>query len=216
MKTFRQIMMATAITFVLSGCASLISQGSRANVLSSIQKGMSKQEITSLLGSPDFRRFDNAMEEWEYTKRLYNEKITGTTTQIVISFEDDKVVAMDSFEKDPYPMPPTPNGMLLNPSVDFNFKGMHPGEFQRLYEKIKSRPFKDDRLEMMLVVSRNNRLNCRQCAKLMSLCPFDDDKIKVLKMFAPGIKDIENYDEILDVIDSLFKKDDAKKILGIR
>ncbi|WP_373724978.1 DUF4476 domain-containing protein, partial [Bacteroides heparinolyticus] len=45
---------------------------------------------------------------------------------------------------------------------------------------------------------------------------FDDDKIKVLKMFASGIEDIENYDEILDAIDSLFKRDDAKKILGIR
>ena len=40
--------------------------------------------------------------------------------------------------------------------------------------------------------------------------------MKVLNLFAPIIVDPEYYVAILDVIDSLFKKDDAKKILGIR
>ena len=40
--------------------------------------------------------------------------------------------------------------------------------------------------------------------------------MKVLRIFAPNIVDPEHYEAILDVIDSLFKKDDAKKILGIR
>ena len=44
----------------------------------------------------------------------------------------------------------------------------------------------------------------------------DDDKMKVLRIFASNIADPENYEAILDIIDSLFKKDDAKKILGIR
>jgi len=216
MKAIRQIITGTAIALALSGCASLLSPGPSTDVLSNIQKGMSKQEIINLLGSPDFRRFDNAMEEWEFTRRLYNPNATGTTTQIVISFEEGKVVAMDSFEKEPYPMSPSPNGRGVNPFSDFNFRGIPPGEFQRLYEKVKSRPFKDDQFEMMLVASRNNRLSCRQCAKLMSLYTFDDDKIKVLKIFASGIVDIENYDEILNVIDSQFKQDNAKKILGIQ
>lgn len=82
--------------------------------------------------------------------------------------------------------------------------------------KVKSRPFKDDQIEMMRTVARNNSLNCVQCASLMALYTFDDDKMKVLNIFAPNIVDPENYEAILDVIDSLFKKDDAKKILGIR
>lgn len=69
---------------------------------------------------------------------------------------------------------------------------------------------------MMRTVARNNSLNCVQCASLMALYTFDDDKMKVLRIFAPNIVDPENYEVILDVIDSLFKKDDAKKILGIR
>ena len=72
---------------------------------------------------------------------------------------------------------------------------MHPEDFRHFYEKVKSRPFKDDQIEMMRTVARNNSLNCVQCASFV---------------------DPENYEAILDVIDSLFKKDDAKKILGIR
>lgn len=216
MKTFRQIIAGATIVMAFFGCASLIPSNSSTNVLSSIQKGMSKQEVINILGSPEFRRFDRETEEWEFTRKLYNEDAIATTTQIVISFEEGKVVAMDSFRRDAYSVPTPPDGMVINPPVGFYFKGMHPGEFQRLYEKVKSRPFKDDQIEMLHVASRNNNLSCKQCARLMSLFPFDDDKIKVLKMFASGIEDIENYDEILDAIDSLFKRDDAKKILGIR
>ena len=68
----------------------------------------------------------------------------------------------------------------------------------------------------MRTVARINSLNCVHCASLMSLYTFDDDKMKVLNIFAPNIVDPENYEAKLDVIDSLFKKDDAKKILGIR
>lgn len=89
-------------------------------------------------------------------------------------------------------------------------------ENRNFYKKVKSRPFKDDQIEMMRTVARNNSLNCVQCASLMALYTFDDDKMKVLNIFAPNIVDPENYEAILDVIDSLFKKDDAKKILGIR
>ncbi len=40
--------------------------------------------------------------------------------------------------------------------------------------------------------------------------------MKVLNIFAPNIVDRKTTKRFLDVIDSLFKKDDAKKILGIR
>lgn len=33
-----------------------------------VEKGMAKKEVVSLLGEPDFRRFDEQVEEWEYKK----------------------------------------------------------------------------------------------------------------------------------------------------
>lgn len=215
MNVFRQFIVGAVLATGLSGCSTLLPQSSRTDVLSSIQKGMSKQEVIDILGTPEYRRFDRNTEEWEFTRDLYGNS-DYTKTQIVISFEDERVVAMDSFSKRPEPVPEVPGGIVIDPSIPIYVKGMHPQEFQRLYEKVKSRLFKDEQLEMLSVVSRNNRLTCRQCARLMSLFSFDDEKLQVLKMFAPGIVDLENYDEILDVIDSLFKEEDAKKILGIR
>ena len=50
----------------------------------------------------------------------------------------------------------------------------------------------------------------------MTLYTLNDDKMQVRSIYAPNIVYTKNYEAILDVIDSLFKKDDAKKILGIR
>ena len=136
-------------------------------------------------------------------------------TQIVVTFEGGRVVAMDSFSGEPRTLPVVPSEVVIDSPAPVYVRGMHPEDFRHFYEKVKSRPFKDDQIEMMRTVARNNSLNCVQCASLMALYTFDDDKMKVLNIFAPNIVDPENYEAILDVIDSLFKKDDAKKILGI-
>lgn len=214
MKTIRLIIAGLVIAVGFSSCSSLF-YDAKADVLNSIQKGMSRQEITNILGTPEFRRFDRDIEEWEYSRELSN-RGNITKTQIVVSFEDGKVVAMDSFSGEPSPLPIVPGGVVIDSSAPVYVKGMHPEEFRHFYEEVKSRPFKDDQIEMMRVVARNNSLNCGQCASLMALYAFDDDKMKVLRIFASNIVDPENYKAILDVIDSLFKKDDAKKILGIR
>ena len=159
MKTIRLIIAGLVMTMGFSSCSSLF-YDAKVDVLNSIQKGMSRQEVTKILGTPEYRRFDRDIEEWEYS-RVLSGKSNISRTQIVVTFEGGRVVAMDSF-------------------------------------------------------SGNNSLNCVQCASLMALYTFDDDKMKVLNIFAPNIVDPENYEAILDVIDSLFKKDDAKKILGIR
>ena len=166
MKTIRLIIAGLVMTMGFSSCSSLF-YDAKVDVLNSIQKGMSRQEVTKILGTPEYRRFDRDIEEWEYS-RVLSGKSNISRTQIVVTFEGGRVVAMDSFSG------------------------------------------------MMRTVARNNSLNCVQCASLMALYTFDDDKMKVLNIFAPNIVDPENYEAILDVIDSLFKKDDAKKILGIR
>ena len=36
------------------------------NRLMKVQEGMSRQEISKIFGTPEYRRFDRGMEEWEY------------------------------------------------------------------------------------------------------------------------------------------------------
>ena len=195
MKTIRLIIAGLVMTMGFSSCSSLF-YDAKVDVLNSIQKGMSRQEVTKILGTPEYRRFDRDIEEWEYS-RVLSGKSNISRTQIVVTFEGGRVVAMDSFSGEPRTLP-------------VYVRGMHPEDFRHFYEKVKSRPFKDDQIEMMRTVARNNSLNCVQCASLMALYTFDDDKMKVLNIFAPNIVDPENYEAILDVIDSLFKKDDVQ------
>ncbi len=208
--------MALVIAASCAGCSSLF-YDAKTSVLQQIHKGMSKQEVTELLGEPQYRRFDPELEEWEYYKNLSS---SGYTT-VIVTFEGDKVYALDSFSD---PRPPAPPVVVTSPDVTVSTpgnpshshgRGMRAADFQKLYNDVKSRPFTDDKFQMMREASVNNRLSCGQCATLMSLFTFDDDRMKVLKMFAPNIVDRENYEEVLDVLTSLFKKDDAKKLLKV-
>lgn len=96
------------------------------DVLQRIQKGMSKQGITQILGSPQYRRFDQNIEEWEYTKVLPG---SSGRTSIIVSFEGDKVVAMDSFAA-PQLSVSVPNEVSVSSPTIF-VRGMRSADFQR-------------------------------------------------------------------------------------
>lgn len=214
MKTIRQTIMWLVLAMGLTSCSGLF-YDVKADALRSVQKGMTKQEVTRLLGEPQFRRFDRDLDEWEYSKMVAG---SGYTT-IIVSFEEDKVVAMDSFPAaNCHPAPSVtvgPSEVVVAPPVTVYLKGIREPEFQRFYEKVKSRTFKDDMLEEIAIGADRYSLNCNQCARLMSLFSFDDEKMKVLRLFASHIADRENYEEILDELTSLFKQDDAKKLLKV-
>lgn len=213
MKTIRQTIMWLVLALGLTSCYGAFYE-LKADVLRNVQKGMTKHEVTALLGEPQFRRFDRDLDEWEYSKYVSG---SGYTT-IILSFEDNKVVAMDSFRSADCHSTPSvtvaPGEVVVTPPITIYVKGMRASEFQRFYDRVKSRTFKDSMLEEM-ATGADYSLNCNQCARLMSLFNFDDEKMKVLRIFAPNIADRENYKEILDELISLFEKDDAKKLLKV-
>ena len=210
MKIIRKTMMWLVFAIVCTSCSNLF-YDTTPDVLQRIQKGMSKQGITQILGSPQYRRFDQNIEEWEYTKVLPG---SSGRTSIIVSFEGDKVVAMDSFAA-PQLSVYVPNEVSVSSPTIF-VRGMRSADFQRFYNDVKARGFKDTQLEMMEELAVDNSLSCHQCARLMSLYTFDDDKMKVLRIFAPHIADKENYEEILQELTSLFKRNDAKALLKVR
>lgn len=71
-------------------------------------------------------------------------------------------------------------------------------DFQFLYKTIKKKSFDKDRLELLSVGVLDNYFSCRQCAKIMSLCSFDDDKLEILDIMVGHIDDLENMETILD------------------
>ena len=71
-------------------------------------------------------------------------------------------------------------------------------------------------MELLSVGVVNNYFTCKQTARLMSIFTWDDEKIESIKNGFPNrIVDRENGKEIIKTLDSLFKQDDARKILGI-
>ena len=55
---------------------------------------MKVQEVSKLFGTPDFRRFDSEIEEWEYREAS---GVPGEWKVVVITFDGDKVISMNTF-----------------------------------------------------------------------------------------------------------------------
>lgn len=207
-----------AVCALLGSCGSLTT----GNALMKVQKGMSQEEVGHLMGKPDFRRFDDRSEQWEYNS---HNALKGTNAIILIDFTDGKVTNMDSFETPTAPPPQVavcpPSGITAEVSPQPTgphrpkHKAMSPQDFESLYKKVKGKPFKDDQMELLSVGVTGSHFTCRQAARLMSLFTWDDEKMKVLGMVAGRIVDPENGNEIVKTLDSLFKQDEARGMLGI-
>ncbi|MBC8592224.1 outer membrane protein assembly factor BamE [Oscillospiraceae bacterium N12] len=68
--------------------------GILTNNIMKVQEGMSRQEVSKLFGTPDFRRFDREIEEWEYREAS---GVPGEWKVVVITFDGDKVISMNTF-----------------------------------------------------------------------------------------------------------------------
>ena len=219
MRRLKQTLLALTICTLVISCSLTTS-----STIMKVQRGMSQEEVSHLLGKPDFRRFDNGSEQWEYTKTNMS---TAANTVIIIDFVDGMVTNMDSFESNITPPPVAvcpPNEIItvVPPSHPDHsgphrpkHKAMNPHDFENLYKKVKNKAFKDDQMELLSVGVVNNYFTCKQTARLMSIFTWDDEKMKVLRMVSNRIVDRENGKEIIKTLDSLFTQDDARKILGI-
>ena len=184
---------------------------------------MTQEEVTKLLGRPDYRRFDEQGEQWEYRK---GGGIGHYGTTILIDFKNNLVSNLDSFESVPTPpavavCPPAQVESTVAPRPPHH-NGHRPNypqitsdnDFQQLYNKIKQKPFKDEQLDILSLAAGHRWFSCQQCVRLMSIYTFDDDKLKVLQILATRIADKENYDKIINSLDFLSSEDKAKEMLG--
>ena len=136
MKTKRNIAsLIAAGALFLASCSSMFYP--KANALDAIRQGMTQEEVTKLLGRPDFRRIDYGLEEWEYRKlfspldsdyttvivrrridygleeweyRKLFSPLDSDYTTVIVRFEDGRLVYMDSFhasDREPQ-VPPVP------------------------------------------------------------------------------------------------------------
>ena len=98
MKKYRNWLFAAVAALSLSSCSSLLTTVAEKSVR--IQKGMSKEEVIAIMGNPEYRRFNEVSDQWEYRTHLVN----GGSDVVVIDFRHGRVSGMESFfEHDPCP-----------------------------------------------------------------------------------------------------------------
>lgn len=94
MKNLIQTTALAVLLSTLAGCGLYDTANQRSQLMGNLHEGMTRKEVIATLGKPEFRRFNNGIEQWEYHKTHWG----GEKTVITLDFQDDKVIALDSYD----------------------------------------------------------------------------------------------------------------------
>lgn len=213
MKSTKLIPLLLIIVISLSSC-SLFNGTLTNSKMMSIQKGMTKNEIQRLLRTPDYRNFNQEIEEWVYITPDKN---------LIIGFYNDLVETMNTYPAGTYynrSAYPGYNNSSYPPSYSSSYPPMNydasarERDFLQLYEAVKREPFKDNQFQTLMNGVYNRSFTVNQVVRMMTIYPFDDDRLRVLEIMAPGIIDRENQKQIHDALSFSSSRDKAQNIIN--
>lgn len=189
----------------LSACGSLF-YGTNNSL--QVEPGMTKDQVTALLGKPSYRSFNDGVEQWEYKSM----NTSGREYDIsIITFVKGRVESMNSFGE---PVPPPVNarpGIIINPRPEVI--PVKPNRFEQFYSNVKSEPFKDGKFKTLRIGVTNGRFTCAEVAQMMNLFSFDDDKLDALYIMGPHVYDFENYKTIIKTLSFMSSKEKAENYI---
>ena len=184
-----------------------------------IERGMTKQEVVAILGEPRTKSFDEYGDKWEYFKSI---GISGDYKNTTIVFDlNGKVIRCntelvrdnDNFVTVNHPgnpnLPSFGNGIRPSDSMHFGCC-LNDASFSILYNKVKKASFDDEKYDLIEVASLGCNYSCQQVVRMMKIFSFSDERLKVLKMMAPRIVDVQNAADIYQ----LFSFDSEKQKAG--
>lgn len=211
-----EVMALIATTILMFAvCLSASAKGKR-----NVERGMTKQEVIAILGEPKLTSFDMYGDKWEYAK--YN-NLFGDSKYITVFFDrNGKVVQYDTRIIDPktsnvqqpqHPTPPLYDGRCdPDGRMDYGYC-LDDASFSKLYNKVKKASFDDNKFDLIEVASLGCYYSCAQVVRIMKIFPFDDEQLKVLKMMAPHIVDLQNTGLIYKIFSFDSEKDKAEEII---
>lgn len=215
MKNFMKVVIIAIVLLTTTSCGVLDASLQRSRLAESLHTGMTKREVVDLLGNPEFKRSYNGIEQWEYKKLHF---ISGAVTTILLDFQHDKVISFNSYAG-ATPSPAYPPIAICPPApVEERPSLAYPTDdqawFQELYQKVKDKPFKDERLKILREAARQSDFTCDEIVQLMKIFNFDDEKLEALVILEPTIIDRENTDRIVDSMTFISGEEKAKNILN--
>lgn len=191
-----------------------------------VQRGMSKQEVIGIMGHPKATSFNDDGELWEYHKT----ELLGDAHRIFVNFDRNNRVSayQDIFiplrsnagQSMRSVMPP-PYGNDLAGGTPYNGHpfyayAMSEQDFDVLYSKVKRASFDDDKYALIEVATLGCHYTCGQCARLMGIFSFGDDKIRALRLMARHIVDPQNAYTIYQIFTFDSDRDKAARIIQDR
>ena len=93
---------------------------------------------------------------------------------------------------------------------------MRDKDFSMMYDIVKKASFDDNKIDIIRVACIGSRFDSKQCARLLSLISFDDNRLKALEAIAPRLSDIDKYDDIIKKFSFSSSKEKAAKLLALR
>ena len=213
MKNLIQTTALAVLLSTLAGCGLYDTANQRSQLMGNLHEGMTRKEVIATLGKPEFRRFNNGIEQWEYHKTHWG----GEKTVITLDFQDDKVIALDSYDGTFPPVTAYPPIGTYPPYPESQGYPQRPQSwFDLLYRQVKEKPFKDDRLKLLQDAACRYRFTCSEVAELLKLFNFDDERLEALEILQPAISDYRNSDSIIDSMTFISGEKKAKEILARR
>lgn len=215
MKNLMKVVIMAIVLLTTTSCGVLDASLQRSRLAESLHTGMTKREVVDLLGNPEFKRSYNGIEQWEYKKLHF---ISGAVTTILLDFQHDKVISFNSYAGDT-PSPTYPPIAICPPAPVEEIPSLaYPTDdqkwFQELYQKVKDKPFKDERLKILREAARQSDFTCDEIVQLMKIFNFDDERLEALGILEPTIIDRENTDRIVDSMTFISGEEKAKNILN--
>lgn len=215
MKNLMKVVIMAIVLLTTTSCGVLDASLQRSRLAESLHTGMTKREVVDLQGNPEFKRSYNGIEQWEYKKLHF---ISGAVTTILLDFQHDKVISFNSYAGDT-PSPTYPPIAICPPAPVEEIPSLaYPTDdqkwFQELYQKVKDKPFKDERLKILREAARQSDFTCDEIVQLMKIFNFDDERLEALVILEPTIIDRENTDRIVDSMTFISGEEKAKNILN--
>lgn len=215
MKNLMKVVIMAIVLLTTTSCGVLDASLQRSRLAESLHTGMTKREVVDLLGNPEFKRSYNGIEQWEYKKLHF---ISGAVTTILLDFQHDKVISFNSYAGDT-PSPTYPPIAICPPAPVEEIPSLaYPTDdqkwFQELYQKVKDKPFKDERLKILREAARQSDFTCDEIVQLMKIFNLDDERLEALVILEPTIIDRENTDRIVDSMTFISGEEKAKNILN--
>lgn len=204
-----------------------------------IERGMTKDNVRKILGSPKVSSYITGGEIWQYLTNTSALSSSADSKKIIVEFDrDNKVVAYVvkpgtdrtlTFDREKLrdELSRVPRGYGNNRNYGYNNgynnnrnygycgnRYMSESDFSTIYNKVKSSAFASSKLDLLRVASSGSRFSCDQCARLLGLFTFSSDKMSALKILASRIADPQNANAIYKQFTFSSDKDKAADIIS--